>query len=135
MTISNISRRTGIAALAVLAAFSAHAQTGEPIKIGAVVSITGAGAGLGNPERNGMLLAEKEINAKGGINGRPIKLIIEDDTSNPDTALSKANDLLFSQKGRGTARTIADGQHGRHWRHHPCQQDPANVLHRHRPGR
>ena len=49
-------------------------------------------------ERNGMLLAEKTINAKGGINGRPIKLVVEDDASNPDTALSKANDLLFSQK-------------------------------------
>lgn len=81
-----------------------------------------------------MLLAEKTINAKGGINGRPIKLIVEDDASNPDTALSKANDLLFSQEVVGligpslTASTVAIGGC------HACQQDHADRLHRHRPG-
>ena len=74
-----------------------------------------AGAGLGGPERNGLLLAEKDINAKGGINGRPIKIIVEDDASNPDTALSKANDLVFNQKVVAllgpslTASTVAVG--------------------------
>jgi branched-chain amino acid transport system substrate-binding protein len=119
MTSKKIARRASVAALAVLLAAplaGAQAQTsGEPIKIGAIVSITGPGAGLGNPERNGLLLAEKQINAKGGINGRPIKLVVEDDASNPDTALSKANDLLFSQKVVAllgpslTASTVAVG--------------------------
>ena len=71
---------------------------GEPIKFGAVVSATGVGAGLGVNERNGLLLAEKTINAKGGFKGRPIRIIIEDDTSNPDTAVTKVNDLIFNQK-------------------------------------
>jgi len=109
-------RSAGVAALLALAALPARAQTsGEPIKIGAIVSITGAGAGLGVPERNGLLLAEKDINAKGGVNGRPIKIVVEDDASNPDTALSKANDLLFSQKVVAllgpslTASTVAVG--------------------------
>lgn len=70
----------------------------EPIKFGAVVSVTGAGAGLGVNERNGLVLAEKTINAKGGFKGRPIRIIIEDDTSNPDTAVTKVNDLIFNQK-------------------------------------
>ncbi len=116
MSLSSIIRLAGAAALVGMSAFAVQAQTsGEPIKIGAIVSATGAGAGLGIPERNGMLLAEKTINAKGGINGRPIKLIVEDDASNPDTALSKANDLLFSQKVVGligpslTASTVAIG--------------------------
>jgi branched-chain amino acid transport system substrate-binding protein len=116
MSLSSIARLAGAAALVGMSAFAVQAQTsGEPIKIGAIVSATGAGAGLGIPERNGMLLAEKTINAKGGINGRPIKLIVEDDASNPDTALSKANDLLFSQKVVGligpslTASTVAIG--------------------------
>ena len=61
---------------------------------GLLTSITGAGAGLGIPERNGALLAEKTINAKGGINGRPIKIFVEDDGSNPEIALSKGNDLI-----------------------------------------
>jgi branched-chain amino acid transport system substrate-binding protein len=114
-----LGTRTFIAGLAAASLGSAvsvaHAQSGEPIKIGAVLSVTGAGAGLGIPTRNGILLAEKTINAKGGINGRPIKIIIEDDSSNPDTALSKANDLLFNQKVVGllgpslTASTVAIG--------------------------
>ena len=73
-------------------------STSEPIKVGVILSLTGAAAGLGVPERNGILLAEKTINAKGGVGGRQIKFIVEDDTSNPDTALFKANDLVFSQK-------------------------------------
>jgi len=116
MSLSSLMRSAGVAALLALAALPARAQTsGEPIKIGAIVSITGAGAGLGVPERNGLLLAEKDINAKGGVNGRPIKIVVEDDASNPDTALSKANDLLFSQKVVAllgpslTASTVAVG--------------------------
>lgn len=76
----------------------AQAPSGEPIKFGAVLSVTGVGAGLGVNERNGLILAERAINAKGGHNGRPIKIIIEDDTSNPDTAVTKVNDLIFNQK-------------------------------------
>ena len=116
MNLSSLARSAGVAALLALTALPARAQTsGEPIKIGAIVSITGAGAGLGVPERNGLLLAEKDINAKGGINGRPIKIVVEDDASNPDTALSKANDLIFSQKVAAllgpslTASTVAVG--------------------------
>jgi branched-chain amino acid transport system substrate-binding protein len=77
---------------------SVQAQQGEPIKIGAVVALTGPGAGLGQPERNGMLLAEKVINEKGGIKGRPIEILIEDDGSKPDNAKSKAERLIFDEK-------------------------------------
>jgi len=77
---------------------SVQAQQGEPIKIGAVIALTGPGAGLGQPERNGMLLAEKVINEKGGIKGRPIKVLIEDDGSKPDNAKSKAERLIFDDK-------------------------------------
>ena len=77
---------------------SVQAQQGEPIKIGAVIALTGPGAGLGQPERNGMLLAEKVINEKGGVKGRPIKVLIEDDGSKPDNAKSKAERLIFDDK-------------------------------------
>jgi branched-chain amino acid transport system substrate-binding protein len=76
----------------------AQAAKGEPIKIGAVISLTGPGAGLGQPQRQGMLLAEKVINAKGGVNGRPISIVIEDDGSKPDIAKSKAERLIFDEK-------------------------------------
>jgi branched-chain amino acid transport system substrate-binding protein len=87
-------------AATLVPANSIRAQTpqGEAIKIGAVVSLTGPGAGLGQPERNGMLLAEKEINDKGGVKGRSIKVLIEDDGSKPDNAKSKAEQLIFDEK-------------------------------------
>ena len=80
------------------AAAFAQAASGDPIKFGGIVSATGVGAGLGVNERHGLQLAEKSINAKGGFKGRPIRILIEDDTSNPDTAVTKANDLIFNQK-------------------------------------
>ncbi len=70
----------------------------QAIKIGAVLSLTGAGAGLGIPEKNGALLAEKLINQRGGVKGRPIKIIIEDDGSKADIAKSKAESLIYSEK-------------------------------------
>jgi branched-chain amino acid transport system substrate-binding protein len=103
---------------AALIGFSAtaFAQTApQAVNIGLVTSSTGQGAGMGIPERNGALLAEKVINAKGGIDGRPVKVFIEDDGSNAETALSKANDLLHNKKVAAligttfTAATVAVG--------------------------
>lgn len=103
------------AALIGLAGAAGAQSSKEPINLGLVTSVTGAGAGLGIPQRNGALLAEKAINAKGGIDGRPIKIFIEDDGSNPEIALSKANDLLHNKKVVAligptlTASTVAIG--------------------------
>lgn len=85
------------ASLAALST-SALAQQSEPIRIGAILSLTGPGAGLGTAERDGILLAERTINAAGGVGGRPIKVLIEDDGSKPDIAKSKAEALVFDQK-------------------------------------
>src|SRR5690349_1476520 len=89
-----------LALLSLIAAPPGVAQTpsGEPIKIGSVLSLTGPGAGLGQAERSGVQLAEKLINDKGGIKGRPLKILIEDDGSKADIAKSKAEDLVFNQK-------------------------------------
>ena len=85
-----------LALLSLLAAPSIFAQ--QVIKIGAVLSLTGAGAGLGVPEKNGAMLAEKLINQRGGVKGRPIKIIFEDDGSKPDIAKSKAENLIYGEK-------------------------------------
>ena len=96
---TSITRRTllKVAAGASLAPGFAFAQA-KPIKIGSVLSLTGPGAGLGHPERNGLLLAVKAINAKGGVKGRPLEILIQDDGSKPDLAKSKAEDLIFGEK-------------------------------------
>jgi len=61
----------------------AHAQ-GKPIKIGQVIPITGEAAESGRYHKQGAELAMEKINAAGGINGRKITIILEDDqTTNP----------------------------------------------------
>jgi len=58
----------------------------EPIKIGVILSETGPGSGIGIEIRDGMLMAVDEINSRGGINERPIELIIVDNESYPEKA-------------------------------------------------
>ncbi len=66
----------------------------EPIKIGAVLPLTGIAAIAGEAELNGIQLAVEEINKSGGINGKQIKLIVEDDHSQPKDTVSAINKLL-----------------------------------------
>jgi branched-chain amino acid transport system substrate-binding protein len=54
----------------------------DPIKIGAIISLSGSASNL-TDVRDGMILAADEINSRGGINRRKIELIIEDSKTNP----------------------------------------------------
>ncbi|PRX01337.1 UNVERIFIED_ORG: amino acid/amide ABC transporter substrate-binding protein (HAAT family) [Actinomadura viridilutea] len=74
---------------------SGGSGTGD-ITIGAVLDITGAGATLGGPEKQALELLAEQTNAAGGVNGRKIKLIIEDNQSTEDGA-AKAMTKLVSQ--------------------------------------
>ncbi|TLM98292.1 hypothetical protein FDZ73_23735, partial [bacterium] len=73
-------------------------STMEPIKIGMVLDSSGNASSLGMPERNSALLLEEKINAAGGINGRPVKLIIEDSESDESKAVLKAKKLVEQDK-------------------------------------
>lgn len=105
------------AALTLVWALPAIAQEAEqePVRIGAIVSTTGGLASLGIAERDGILLAQKVVNAAGGIDGRPLEVIVEDDSSNPDAAMSKINTLVHSEGVKavvgptGIAQTVAIG--------------------------
>lgn len=70
-----------IVAAAVVVFFILGMQREEPIKIGAIISLTGPASHLVDV-RDGMELAVDEVNAWGGINGRKIELIVEDSRSN-----------------------------------------------------
>lgn len=104
-----------VAVMALSAGAPALAQGGDPIRIGAILSTTGGLASLGLAERDGILLAQKVINRQGGIAGRPLEVLVEDDSSNPDAAMGKVNTLLYSQKvaavigPTGIAQTVAVG--------------------------
>jgi len=58
----------------------------EPIKIGVTLAETGPGSGFGIENRDGMQMAVDEINSRGGIDGRPIELIILDNETNQEKA-------------------------------------------------
>jgi branched-chain amino acid transport system substrate-binding protein len=84
-----ITRRgvnTGIGAALLspaLAATPAFAQGGEPIKIGFSMAQTGSLAGAGQQALLGAKIWETDVNAKGGLLGRPVKLVYYDDQTNP----------------------------------------------------
>jgi len=67
---------TVVATLAVF--FMLRTIIEEPIKTGALLSLTGPGSRTGEDIKDGLLLTVDEINSRGGINGRKIELIIED---------------------------------------------------------
>ncbi len=87
--------------------------SGEPIKIGAIVSLSGTYAGLGEPEKKTIEMEVKRINEAGGINGRPIEVIFEDDATDEAKAVAAASKLI-EQDGvvaligaTGTGQTMA----------------------------
>lgn len=69
----------------------------EPIKIGAVLSLTGAAADFGIPERNAAEVAIEYINDNGGIDGRPLELIVVDDQTNTTEAARAAQRLVSDE--------------------------------------
>ena len=89
------------------------APTGEAVVIGAIVSATGPNSALGLQERNVLQMMETNINAAGGVLGRPLKIVIEDDKSDAQAAVTAANKLIDQDKAvaliaaTGSASTLA----------------------------
>ena len=89
-----------VVAVAAAATFvvSATAQNKEPIKIGFSMALTGPLAANGKQALLGMKIWEEETNAKGGLLGRPVKLVYYDDQSNPSTVPGIYTKLLDVDK-------------------------------------
>jgi branched-chain amino acid transport system substrate-binding protein len=101
---------------------TAGPATGEPIKIGFSNSLTGDSAAPGASVDKGTKLMFELINAKGGINGRPLQLVEYDDKSDVPTAIANINKMIeqdkvfatigpFAQYMQEPARQIAEQQH------------------------
>lgn len=74
-------------------------DTGEgSYKVGVVLSLSGPGSPLGLPEKNAVEMAVEEINQSGGINGKKIEVIIEDDQTDPAKASQAARKLIEKDK-------------------------------------
>ncbi len=104
-----------------LAAFGASAQKAPPpqgvskteITLGSIQDLSGPIAGFGKQARLGMLLRVDEINEQGGINGRKLRIIVEDSAYDPKKAVLAAQklvnqDKIFMMLGHiGTAQNLA----------------------------
>ncbi|MDO8914709.1 MAG: ABC transporter substrate-binding protein [Coriobacteriia bacterium] len=84
----------------------------EPIRIGAVVSLTGTYAGLGVPEKSAIEMEVARINAAGGIGGRQLEVFYEDDATDPAKAQAATTRLIEQEKviaiigATGTGQTM-----------------------------
>ena len=74
------------------------AQSGEPIKVGVLLPLTGKHAKFGEIEKQSFEMAVDEINKAGGVNGRMIDLIIEDTQGKPDIGRSAIEKLITQDK-------------------------------------
>ncbi|HMA73019.1 MAG TPA: ABC transporter substrate-binding protein [Xanthobacteraceae bacterium] len=70
----------------------------KPYKIGTIQPLSGAGAAGGKTALVGVEMAVDRINKSGGINGRPVELVVADDESKPDVARRKAEKLVGEDK-------------------------------------
>jgi branched-chain amino acid transport system substrate-binding protein len=85
-------------AVALPAAAQQQGVTADTVVIGAFGPITGPAAYIGLAGRDGMALALKEINAAGGINGRKLTAVFEDDAHSPTRGLAAAKKLVEQDK-------------------------------------
>jgi branched-chain amino acid transport system substrate-binding protein len=83
-----------LGALQVAAPFVIKARGEVPIKIGMVDPMTGVYAAVAQNEVTGARLAVEQINAKGGVLGRPIDLLVEDSANDVGTGVQKARKLI-----------------------------------------
>jgi branched-chain amino acid transport system substrate-binding protein len=86
------------AAVLGFSALSASAVEKAPLKIGALLAVTGPAAFLGAPEARTLEMLVEELNAKGGIDGRKIQLVVKDTTGSPEKAVSFAKQLIEEEQ-------------------------------------
>ncbi|MGV1097968.1 ABC transporter substrate-binding protein [Thiovibrio sp. JS02] len=94
-------KRSTIATITMLAAslaMSVSVACAETIKVGAILAVTGGASFLGGPESRTIGMLADEINAKGGINGNRIELLIKDSAGSPEKAISFAKQLIEEEK-------------------------------------
>ncbi len=113
MKTATMLRRALLAGGALLLAAPVLAQRGEPIRIGAVLSVTGPASFLGDPEDKTLRLYVNRINQAGGVNGRPLQLVAYDDGGDANKARTFATRLVEDDRvaamvgGTTTGTTLA----------------------------
>src|SRR5512139_1399193 len=109
MSSTRMAAAAGFCLASVFAAGAASAQ----VKVGAVLSVTGPASFLGDPEKKTLELYVDEINAKGGVNGQKLQLVVYDDGADANAARTFASRLIEEDKvvamigGTTTGATLA----------------------------
>lgn len=88
----------GITVVTLATTCIAVAQSGGEIKIGSLSALTGAASQAGQSQRDAVQMVVNEVNAKGGIKGKRIRLYIEDDQLSPTAAANAARRLVFQDE-------------------------------------
>ncbi len=85
-------------AAALLAVPLAPARAAETVKIGAILAVTGPASFLGAPEAKTLEMLVEEANARGGLGGKKVQLLIKDSQASPEKAISFAKQLIEEEK-------------------------------------
>ena len=86
--------RLSLLVLSMVALAPLAATAADPIRIGAIFSVTGPAAFLGEPERNTAKMLEEDLNKAGGLLGRKVEIIVYDDETDATKAVTAADRLL-----------------------------------------
>src|SRR6187551_2973396 len=98
-----VSRRQVVRAVAIVLPaaslpFAAFAQKAPPILVGQSAGFTGGQAGYSADVKQGILACFEAVNRAGGVHGRPLKLVAEDDQGKKDNVLANTRKLLEVDK-------------------------------------
>jgi len=115
-----------IVCLFMLSLFVPHVFAQNELRVGIVLPLTGAEAKFGEIEKRSFEMAVDEINKKGGINGKKLELVMEDDTGRPDVGRSVVEKLITKDKvvmvGGGYSSSVTYAVAG------VCQQNRVPFL-------
>ena len=98
MTTKNLLKKLPLLLFAAGLSSAVSVAGAADIKIGAAEALTGPAAKYGVAIKNGFTLAVDEINAKGGVNGNKIALIVEDEQGKKEEAITVFKKLIFQDK-------------------------------------
>ncbi len=115
-----------ISILCIVGLMIVGASAADTVKVGIVLPLTGPQAKFGEIEKKSFDLALEEINAAGGINGKKLELVMEDDTGRPEVGRSVVEKLITKDKvvmiGGGYSSSVTFGVAG------VCQQNKMPFL-------
>lgn len=78
--------------------FITPASAADPYLVGNTMAITGPGSGTYGPMKDALDIYFKQLNARGGINGHPVKIIFEDNAAQPSKAAAQSKKLITQDK-------------------------------------